>query len=105
VDVELRYLEGCPNLTVARQRLALALGAVGHSNTDVRLRRVRTAQEAEEFGFVGSPTVLVDGVDLFENADLPAGMSCRLYRAGETMSGAPSVEELTDLLTTRLRGE
>ena len=29
VDVEVRYVEGCPNLTVTRQRLALALAAVG----------------------------------------------------------------------------
>jgi hypothetical protein len=60
VDVELRYVEGCPNLTVTRQRLALALAAVGRSDTGVRLRLIGTAEEAQELGFVGSPTVLVD---------------------------------------------
>ena len=57
----MRYLQSCPSVTVTRERLALALDAVGHPDADVRLRLVRTAEEAQELGFLGSPTVLVDG--------------------------------------------
>ena len=103
VDVEVRYVEGCTNLTVTRQRLALALVAVGRSGTDVRLRLVRTAEEAQELGFIGSPTVLIDGTDPFARTDAAAGLSCRLYRAGAATSGSPSVEQLTAALTARLR--
>lgn len=102
VDVEVRYVEGCPNLTVTRQRLALALAAVGRSDTDVRLRLIGTAEEAQELGFVGSPTVLVDGTDPFATTDSAAGLSCRLYRAGAAMSGSAGVEQLIAALAARL---
>ncbi|ULN44835.1 thioredoxin family protein (plasmid) [Mycolicibacterium crocinum] len=103
MDVELRYIAACPSLTVIRQRLALALDAVGHCNTDVRLRLVRTAEEAQHLGFVGSPTVLVDGIDPFPESAAAVGLSCRLYRDGATVSGSPSVEQLTAALAERLR--
>jgi len=103
VDVEVRYVQSCPSVTVTRERLALALDAVGHPDADVRLRLVRTAEEAQELGFLGSPTVLVDGTDLFARTDAAVGLSCRLYRDGAAMSGSPNVEQLTDALTARLR--
>jgi hypothetical protein len=103
VDIEVRYVEGCPNLAVTRQRLALALDAVGRSGTDVRLRLVRTAEEAQELGFVGSPTVLIDGTDPFARTDVAESFSCRLYRAGAATSGSPSVEQLTTALAALLR--
>ena len=99
----MRYLQSCPSVTVTRERLALALDAVGHYDADVRLRLVRTAEEAHELGFLGSPTVLVDGTDLFARTDAAVGLSCRLYRDGAAMSGSPNVEQLTDALTARLR--
>lgn len=98
VDVEVRYIQGCPSVTVTRERLALALDAVGHPDTDVRLRLVRSVEEAQELGFVGSPTVLVDGTDLFATTEAAIGLSCRLYRDGAAVSGSPSVEQLTDAL-------
>lgn len=98
-------MQGCPNLTVTKQRLALALAAVGRSDTDVQCRLVRIAQEAQEIGFVGSPTVLVDGTDPFARTDAAVGLSCRLYRAGATTSGSPSGEQLTAALAARLRAE
>jgi hypothetical protein len=98
VDVEVGYVEGCPNLTVTAQRLALALDAVGRCDTEVRFRLVRTAEEAQELGFVGSPTVLVDGIDPFARTDAAIGLSCRLYRDGAASSGSPSVAQLTEAL-------
>ncbi|WP_281727739.1 hypothetical protein [Mycobacterium intracellulare] len=40
MDVEVRYGQGCPNLTVTRQRRALALNSVGRCDTEVRCRLV-----------------------------------------------------------------
>ena len=97
-------MEGCPNLTLTRQRLALALAAVGRSDTGVRLRLIGTVEEAQELGFVGSPTVLVDGTDPFAATDSAAGLSCRLYRVGAAMSGSASVEQLIAALAARLGG-
>jgi hypothetical protein len=98
VDLEVRFVEGCPNLAVARERLELALDAIGRSDVEVRLRVVRTDTEADELGFTGSPTILIDGCDPFSELHAAGGVSCRLYRTAEGVSGSPSVEQLTAAL-------
>ncbi|MDV6979866.1 thioredoxin family protein [Mycobacterium intracellulare] len=99
MDVEVRFVEGCPNLAVVRQRLDLALHAVGRGDVDIRLRVVRTDTEAAELGFTGSPTILIDGSDPFVHSHTMAGLSCRLYSTAEGAAGSPSVEQLTAALS------
>ena len=96
----MRFVEGCPNLPVTRQRLALALDAVGRGDIDIRLRMVRTDAEAGELGFTGSPTILIDGSDPFPDRHAMVGLSCRLYRTAEGPSGSPTIEQLTTALAT-----
>ena len=98
MDVEVRFVEGCPSLPVIRQRLRHALDTVGRAAVDVRLRRVHTDAEAEALGFTGSPTILIDGLDLFRQPDGVVGLSCRLYRSAQGATGAPSIEQLTAAL-------
>ena len=98
MDVEVRFVEGCPSLPVIRQRLRHALDAVGRAGVDVRFRRVRTEAEAEALGFTGSPTILIDGIDLFRQPGAVVGLSCRLYRTAQGATGSPSNEQLTGAL-------
>jgi hypothetical protein len=98
MDVEVRIVEGCPNLPVIRQRLAVALVAAGRGDVHVRLRVVRTSADAEALRFTGSPTLLIDGVDPFPERHAVVGLSCRLYRTAAGVSGSPSVEQLTAAL-------
>ena len=104
MDVEVRFVEGCPNLPVTRQRLAIALGAVGRPDISIRLRLVRTDAEAGELGFTGSPTILIDGCHAFPDRHAVVGLSCRLYRSAEGSSGSPTVEQLTAALASADRG-
>lgn len=99
MDVEVAYVEGCPNLSTIRERLRLALDAVGHGGIEVRLRVVRSEAEAAHLGFVGSPTVVIDGMDPFDASDAGVGLACRLYRTTSGLSGAPTVEQLIEALT------
>jgi hypothetical protein len=104
MDVEVRFVEGCPNLPVTRQRLALALDAAVSADIDVRFRAVRTDAQAQQLGFTGSPTILIDGCDAFPDRHAVVGLSCRLYRSTEGASGSPSVEQLTAALASADRG-
>lgn len=104
MDVEVRFVEGCPNLPVTRQRLATALDAAGRPDIDVQLRAVRTDADAAELGFTGSPTILIDGCDAFPDHHAVVGLSCRLYRTAEGASGSPTVEQLTAALARGDRG-
>lgn len=94
MDIEVRFVEGCPNLPVIRERLPRALEFVGRPDVEVRLRAVHTAQEAAKLGFTGSPTILIDGCDPFPQHHAAAALSCRLYPTAQGTARSPSVEQL-----------
>src|SRR5438132_14055571 len=97
VRITLVHVENCPNLPVARQRLADALGSLDMAAV-VDERLVLTRREAEAAGFRGSPTILIDGQDLFPAAAEPQGLSCRLYPTDQGPQGAPTVDGLIEAL-------
>ena len=71
-------------------------------------RPVESEGEARALGFVGSPTVLVDGVDAVDPGDRPAALTCRLYRRRDgSASPLPDTEDLREALAraTRVQGE
>ncbi len=92
MDIELLYFTGCPNWEIADERLAVVLAG----RPDVTLTRhlVESAEEAERRGFHGSPSILVDGIDVFADEDAAVGLSCRVYRTPDGPAGAPTVEQL-----------
>lgn len=92
MDITLLYFDDCPNWRVADERLA----AIAAERADLIVTRhlVDTLEEAERVGFHGSPSILVDGVDLFAEPDAGVGLSCRVYRTPEGLAGAPTMEQL-----------
>ena len=53
-----------------------------------------TPAEAERTGFHGSPSILVDGVDVFAEPGSEGGLSCRRYLTPNGYEGAPTLEQL-----------
>lgn len=105
--VQLLYFDGCPNWEVAGARLRDAFVAVGIAEL-VEPVEVTTQEQAELLGFRGSPTVLVDGRDLFAeptaDADASVGLVCRVYSTPEGLRGAPTTEQLVDALADLAAG-
>jgi hypothetical protein len=97
VDITVLYVEGCPHVALACRRVADALDRLGVTATSTQ-RLVHTDTEAAWTGFRGSPTILVDGVDPFPT-NSAAGLSCRLYRGEAGVQGAPTVDQLIEVLT------
>lgn len=98
MQVTVLYVEGCPHRRIAEERVAAALGRLGRTDAVIARQRVATDEDAETWGFRGSPTVLVDGRDVFGDAAAPQGLACRLYPTDEGLSGAPTVEQLVEVL-------
>jgi hypothetical protein len=98
VKVTLLYVDGCPNWTVADERLRAALDETGKPDVEVTYRKVSTPREAESVEFGGSPTILIEGRDPFLNREAPVGLSCRVYRTEAGLTGAPTVEQLVGVL-------
>ena len=96
MDVTLLYFDGCPNWHDADTHLRTLQDEV----PDLRVTRriVDTPEEAERTRFRGSPSILIDGVDPFADADAPVGLSCRLYRTPDGPAGSPTLDQLRKVL-------
>jgi hypothetical protein len=89
-DIELLWWAGCPSTERARAELRAALEDAGISNAKVRMTEITTVQQAQARGFVGSPTILVDGEDVAPPGEEPVGLNCRVYRRRDgTVSPTP----------------
>ncbi len=97
MNVTLQYFDGCPNWKVTKGHLE-ALIDEGHEMA-IGYRLIDTPELADELGFRGSPTVLIDGVDPFADPDAPVGLSCRVYRTAEGVEGSPTLEQLRVAVT------
>ena len=98
--VELLYFDGCPSWRTALEHLHAALAELGLEG-DVRLTRVETGEQAVEQRFVGSPTIRLDGEDLFPAGSEDYALGCRLYATPEGLRGWPTPEMLRDALSQR----
>jgi hypothetical protein len=99
--VELLFWEGCPSHPDAYTLLCAVLAEL-NMHAEVELIEVRTQEEAETLGFVGSPTIRVDGRDVDEEgaARTRPSLSCRVYTHGATISPVPSHAQIQRALET-----
>ena len=103
--VELLWWEGCPSWAQALANLREELEALGLDPKAVEVREVGTDEDAEREGFVGSPTIRVDGRDVQPPNDEPVGLTCRVYRLrdGRT-SPLPDRADLRETLEKAIEG-
>lgn len=99
MDVRLLYFDGCPHWTGAEERLRTALASIGRDDQAIEHVLVETPEDAERLGFIGSPTVLVDGRDPFARGDEQPALACRVYSTPEGLAGSPTIEQLVEVLS------
>jgi len=96
VRISLRYFDACPNWEIALDRIGEALESTD-LRAEINLEEV-TAADAQRLRFVGSPTILIDGIDPFQTEDASFGLSCRVYPTERGLEGSPSVAQLATVL-------
>jgi hypothetical protein len=87
MKVEILYFDGCANVTPTVERLNRILAESG-LNHPVTLTRVGDLQIAQSVGFLGSPTIRINGLDIEPSARHrnDFGIICRTYDG----TGVPS---------------
>ncbi|GAA0945957.1 hypothetical protein Vau01_108730 [Virgisporangium aurantiacum] len=95
------YFARCPNWREAGRRVRTALDRTGHPDTAVTFVPVETDAEAAALGLRGSPTITVDGEDLFPAGPPPIGLSCRIYSTSHGPAGMPDHADLIAALRER----
>jgi len=99
MDIEILYFEGCPNHGPALQRVQELLREESMS-AEISQIQISDPTVAREIGFLGSPSVRVNGLDVEPSARAAHeyGMMCRTYVIDGGREGLPSREMIRQAL-------
>ena len=98
MHVEVLYFDGCPTYVAATRTLREVLAELG-AEAEVELVAVDTDEEAKRLRFPGSPTIRVDGRDLFPVPERRVwALGCRTYATPEGLKGYPTRETFLEAL-------
>jgi hypothetical protein len=101
MKIEVLYINGCPTYETATKTLRAVLAEEG-LESDTELVAVNTDEDARRLLFPGSPTIRVDGRDLFPAPERDQwGLGCRVYTTPEGLRGCPTADMLRQALTTQ----
>lgn len=98
ITVTLLHFDGCPHVEMASANLQAAAEQTPAADIVVRRTAVNTVEDAERLGFLGSPTILIDGVDPFAEPGAAPGLSCRVYQTEGGLAGSPTIAQLSAVL-------
>lgn len=103
MKVEVLYFEGCPNHMPTVKRVRETLQGLGLPD-DVREIEVDTYEKAQASGFLGSPSVRINGVDIEPLArDTKIfGLTCRTYVDDGARTGLPSRELISAAIAEQI---
>jgi hypothetical protein len=94
------YFKGCPGCRKAELALRTSLSELG-TPEGIEMVAVNTDEEAERLRFPGSPTIRVEGRDLFPEGIGPRPswhLGCRVYRTPAGLKDHPSVDMILERL-------
>jgi len=98
MTIRIMTFEGCPNCGATRELVEKTVREL-NINADIEAIQVRDENEAQRYGFLGSPTVQIDGQDIETSRRREkASFSCRVYRTPDGLTGVPPKNLLVDAL-------
>jgi hypothetical protein len=99
--VEILYFDGCPTYLGAEDTVRKILAEEG-VEARVELVAIETDEEARRLRCPGSPTIRVDGEDLFPVPDRAEyALGCRMYATPEGLKGSPTAKMVRAALEER----
>ena len=101
--IEVLHIDDCQNWEQAGERVTIALARLGDTRTAVEFRLLSTKEETAAVPFAGSPTITLDGEDLFPGADRIVDLACRIYATPDGLAGLPTVQQLVEAIDTHER--
>jgi hypothetical protein len=98
---EILHIVDCPSWGEAGRRLRTALDSTGHRDTVITFTVFQSHAAATKVPFAGSPTILIDGTDLFPSDGCTSDLACRVYLTPAGFAGQPTQEQLEKALASR----
>jgi len=93
MEIEFQYFNGCPNSETTLKNLQRLVEEKYENRLIIKMVYVPTPELAEQLHFQGSPTILVNGYDLYSK-ERPAGSSysCRVYNLDGKLTGVLPID-------------
>jgi hypothetical protein len=101
MQIQILHIAECPNWREAGVRMRAALTTVGAAVSAIDYQLLTEPAQLGALPFAGSPTILVDGVDLFPSDGATSDLACRVYVSNGRIAGLPTVDELAEALRAR----
>lgn len=99
--MQVLYIDKCPSWEAARTHTRDALDHLGMTDVPVEFVIIHTADEAANSAFAGSPTIVVNGQDLFPSDQQTNALACRVYPTESGLAGAPSQAQIEHALESQ----
>ena len=96
MDVELAYFDGCPHWRDAEAQLLALQPEFGF---ELQYRIIDSPETAVTAGFLGSPSIRVNGNDLIDSPGQAVGFACCRYDTPAGPAGSPTIGQLRAALT------
>lgn len=97
MNITIQYFDSCPNWRIAEGRVKSIIDE-HELEASIEYQRIETYEDAVKHRFAGSPTLLIDGVDLFASGQMPVGLACRTYMTKEGLAESPTVAQIEEAL-------
>lgn len=102
MKVTIQYFDGCPHWRIAEERLRKVVQDLPNDNVTLEYQLIDSPDTADRVGFLGSPTILIDGRDPFVTGTEGVGMTCRVFLTEHGVQGAPTEAQLRGLIAGQL---
>ena len=100
-NIELLYFDGCPSWKLALENLKKVVENENIS-AEIRLVKIVDPEQAQREHFLGSPSIRVNGSDLWPEKRENYTLSCRVYKTPIGMKGSPTIEMLMEKIRSTL---
>jgi hypothetical protein len=99
VTIEVLFIDGCPNYVHAIERMKEVLREMNLTCEVVEIR-IADSATAKSLRLIGSPTVMVNGLDIEPSARASEefGFGCRTYVSGDQRDGLPAKQLIREAI-------
>lgn len=101
MKAEVLYIDECMNWPLVGQDLRHALDVTGNEDVPIAFTLISSPAQAAALPFAGSPTILIDGADLFPGTDPISELACRLYPTADRLQGRPARDQIERAILAR----
>mgnify|MGYP001374622125 FL=1 len=98
MKIQLLYFDDCPSWQDGLKNLETILQEL-NIETSIEIIKVLDDEDASRLKFLGSPSFLVDGRDLWHEERESYSLSCRVYSTPAGIRGVPTVAMLKEKLS------